>query len=81
MMSSDEPLVVVPPPPPAPMPPSPPALPPSPPAAPAGGEDRPRPPSPGSLLRGASQLKPPRASAEPQVDPRSDLLKAIRDGN
>ncbi|CAG9130634.1 unnamed protein product [Plutella xylostella] len=58
----------------APPPPPPPPAPPAPPA-----DDRPRPPSPGALLRGASQLKPPRAP-EPQVDPRSDLLKAIRDG-
>ncbi|GBP29506.1 Wiskott-Aldrich syndrome protein family member 1 [Eumeta japonica] len=43
-------------------------------------EERPRPPSPGALLRGASALKPPRAPPEPQPDPRSDLLKAIRDG-
>ncbi|XP_049876076.1 wiskott-Aldrich syndrome protein family member 3 [Pectinophora gossypiella] len=84
MMSSEEADVVAPPPPP-PAPPAPPAMPaaPSPPAggiAPAPGEDRPRPPSPGALARGASALKPPRPAAEPQPDPRSDLLKAIRDG-
>ncbi|KAJ0174780.1 hypothetical protein K1T71_009888 [Dendrolimus kikuchii] len=80
MMSSDEPEVAVPPPPPAPLPPAPPALPPSPPAAPPADECRPRPPSPGALLRGASALKPPRPTPDPQPDPRSDLLKAIRDG-
>ncbi|CAK1586774.1 unnamed protein product [Parnassius mnemosyne] len=45
-----------------------------------GGGERPRAPSPGALARGASALKPPRPAAEPQHDPRSDLLKAIRDG-
>ncbi|CAB3255349.1 unnamed protein product [Arctia plantaginis] len=69
----------------APLPPvAPPSPPPPPPAAPgappAPGEDRPRPPSPGALLRGASALKPPRPTPDPQPDPRSDLLKAIRDG-
>ncbi|XP_053610558.1 actin-binding protein WASF3 [Plodia interpunctella] len=75
MMSSEESGACSPPPP----PPAPPA-PPSPPPAAAEAEARPRPPSPGALLRGASNLKPPRPAAEPQPDPRSDLLKAIRDG-
>ncbi|XP_052751086.1 actin-binding protein WASF2 [Galleria mellonella] len=77
-MMSEEPGTCSPPPPP-PAPPAPPA-PPSPPAAGPGADDRPRPPSPGALARGASALKPPRPPAEPQPDPRSDLLKAIRDG-
>ncbi|KAL4710862.1 hypothetical protein ACJJTC_002492 [Scirpophaga incertulas] len=46
----------------------------------AEAECRPRPPSPGALARGASALRPPRPALEPQPDPRSDLLKAIRDG-
>ncbi|KAJ8714914.1 hypothetical protein PYW08_004895 [Mythimna loreyi] len=62
-----------------PAPPAPPAAPPSPPPPPPA-EERPRPPSPGALLRGASALKPPRPTPDPQPDPRSDLLKAIRDG-
>lgn len=82
MMSSEEAdggLSGVPVPPAAPLPPvAPPSPPPPPPAIP--GEDRPRPPSPGALLRGASALKPPRPTPDPQPDPRSDLLKAIRDG-
>lgn len=61
-------------------PPPPPPPPPAPPAAPAGEEDRPRPPSPGSLLRGAAQLKRVEETHEAQPDPRSDLFKAIRDG-
>ncbi|XP_075980804.1 wiskott-Aldrich syndrome protein family member 3 SCAR isoform X2 [Anticarsia gemmatalis] len=82
MMSSEEAdggLGAVPAPPAAPLPPVAPSPPPPPPPA-APGEDRPRPPSPGALLRGASALKPPRPPADPQPDPRSDLLKAIRDG-
>ncbi|XP_060804714.1 actin-binding protein WASF3 [Amyelois transitella] len=80
MMSSEESGAGSPPPPPpaaappAPAPPAPPAPPPAP------QQERPRPPSPGALLRGASNLKPPRPAADPQPDPRSDLLKAIRDG-
>ncbi|XP_061718808.1 actin-binding protein WASF3 [Cydia pomonella] len=77
MMSSEEPGAPpgAPAPLPPPAPPAPPAMP-----APPPAEERPRPPSPGSLLRGASALKPPRPAAEPKEDPRSDLLKAIRDG-
>ncbi|CAG9564949.1 unnamed protein product [Danaus chrysippus] len=74
MMSSEE-L-----PPRAPTPPMAPPAPLAPPAPPPPEEDRPRPPSPASLLRGASALKPPRPSADPAPDPRSDLLKAIREG-
>ncbi|XP_026495497.2 actin-binding protein WASF3 [Vanessa tameamea] len=58
--------------------PTPPPAPPAPP--PPEDEHRPRPPSPASLLRGASALKPPRPAADPAPDPRSDLLKAIREG-
>ncbi|XP_045451454.1 wiskott-Aldrich syndrome protein family member 3 [Melitaea cinxia] len=57
-----------------------PAPPPAPPAPPPPGSPRPRPPSPAALLRGASALKPPRPAADPAPDPRSDLLKAIREG-
>ncbi|CAH0400780.1 unnamed protein product [Chilo suppressalis] len=85
MMSSEEGGVSPPPPPPA--PPAPPAPPPPADVTGAGvtvgagaGEDRPRPPSPGALARGASALKPPRPAADPQPDPRTDLLKAIRLG-
>lgn len=63
------------------LPPRAPTPPPAPPAPPPPEEDRPRPPSPASLLRGASALKPPRPAADPAPDPRSDLLKAIREGN
>ncbi|XP_041981937.1 wiskott-Aldrich syndrome protein family member 3 [Aricia agestis] len=66
MMSSEEP----------PRAPTPPPAPPAPPPP----DDRPRPPSPASLLRGASALKPPRPAEDPAPDPRSDLLKAIREG-
>ncbi|CAH2233457.1 jg7896 [Pararge aegeria aegeria] len=68
MMSSDD------------LPPRAPTPPPAPPAPPPPEDDRPRPPSPASLLRGASALKPPRPAADPAPDPRSDLLKAIREG-
>ncbi|CAH2092723.1 unnamed protein product [Euphydryas editha] len=64
----------------APRAPTPPLAPPAPPAPPPPDDDRPRPPSPASLLRGASALKPPRPAADPAPDPRSDLLKAIREG-
>ncbi|KAM3965755.1 LOW QUALITY PROTEIN: wiskott-Aldrich syndrome protein family member 3 SCAR [Aphomia sociella] len=86
MMSEEPGACSPPPPPPAPLPAPPPPAPPALPSPPAGAlladerDERPRPPSPGALLRGASALKPPRPPAEPQPDPRSDLLKAIRDG-
>ncbi|XP_045522355.1 wiskott-Aldrich syndrome protein family member 3 [Pieris brassicae] len=70
MMSSEESPIAAPTPPPAPL--APPAPPPP--------EDRPRPPSPATLLRGASALKPPTLDHHPAPDPRSDLLKAIREG-
>ncbi|XP_063625855.1 actin-binding protein WASF3 isoform X2 [Cydia splendana] len=88
MMSSEEggaplgALALAPAPPPAPPAPLPPAPPEERPPEERPAEARPRPPSPGSLLRGASALKPSsaRPAAEPKEDPRSDLLKAIRDG-
>ncbi|CAK1555906.1 unnamed protein product [Leptosia nina] len=73
MMSSEESPARAPTPPPVPL--APPAPPP-----PAANEDRPRPPSPATLLRGASALKPPTLDHHPAADPRSDLLKAIREG-
>lgn len=80
LMSSD----LLPPPAPAspeaPPPPPPPPPPPAPPAPLPNGDARPPPPSAADLLRGASGLKAAPAPAPPLVDPRSDLLKAIRDG-
>ncbi|XP_050665769.1 actin-binding protein WASF3 [Leptidea sinapis] len=57
-----------------------PSPPPAPPAPPPPEEQRPRPPSPATLLRGASALKPAAVDRQPPPDPRSDLLKAIREG-